>query len=96
MDSLYESKKIASATHNIYAYRISSDEKLDVFYQGCEDDGETQAGSRMLHLMQVLGVEQRPMAIIHNTWKPGISFKNWYCWGYPDKCFLGLPLEIRV
>nr|XP_022345694.1 protein IMPACT-like isoform X1 [Crassostrea virginica] len=70
LDSLYESKKIASATHNIYAYRISSDEKLDVFYQGCEDDGETQAGSRMLHLMQI--VDACNVMVVVTRWYGGV------------------------
>lgn len=60
LDSLCQSKKIATATHNIYAYRITSEDKPDVFYQGCEDDGETQAGSRMLHLMQVFCALNKP------------------------------------
>lgn len=49
---LYENKKIASATHNIYAYRIFCEDK-QTFLQDCEDDGETAAGGRLLHLMEV-------------------------------------------
>uniref|UniRef100_A0ACB8FCY1 Uncharacterized protein n=1 Tax=Sphaerodactylus townsendi TaxID=933632 RepID=A0ACB8FCY1_9SAUR len=52
---LYENKKIASATHNIYAYRIYCADK-QTFLQDCEDDGETAAGGRLLHLMQVKGI----------------------------------------
>ncbi|XP_048364263.1 protein IMPACT [Sphaerodactylus townsendi] len=52
---LYENKKIASATHNIYAYRIYCADK-QTFLQDCEDDGETAAGGRLLHLMQILNV----------------------------------------
>ncbi|XP_065441452.1 protein IMPACT isoform X16 [Chrysemys picta bellii] len=48
---LYENKKIASATHNIYAYRIYCEDK-QTYLQDCEDDGETAAGGRLLHLMQ--------------------------------------------
>eukprot|EP00069_Balaena_mysticetus_P003647 bmy_16732T0 len=48
---LYENKKIASATHNIYAYRIYCEDK-QTFLQDCEDDGETAAGGRLLHLME--------------------------------------------
>ncbi|XP_060166586.1 protein IMPACT isoform X4 [Globicephala melas] len=50
---LYENKKIASATHNIYAYRIYCEDK-QTFLQDCEDDGETAAGGRLLHLMEEL------------------------------------------
>ncbi|XP_062344621.1 protein IMPACT isoform X1 [Cinclus cinclus] len=52
LENLYENKKIASATHNIYAYRIFCEDK-QTFLQDCEDDGETAAGGRLLHLMQV-------------------------------------------
>lgn len=47
-----ENKKIANATHNIYAYRIYREDTKS-FCQDCDDDGETQAGSRLLHLLQV-------------------------------------------
>ncbi|CAJ1060027.1 protein IMPACT [Xyrichtys novacula] len=52
LEKLYENKKIASATHNIYAYRIYCEDK-NSFLQDCEDDGETAAGGRLLHLLQV-------------------------------------------
>ncbi|XP_075560940.1 protein IMPACT isoform X2 [Pelecanus crispus] len=42
LEKLYENKKIASATHNIYAYRIYCEDK-QTFLQDCEDDGETAA-----------------------------------------------------
>ncbi|XP_055020628.1 protein IMPACT isoform X2 [Boleophthalmus pectinirostris] len=51
LEKLYENKKIASATHNIYAYRIYCEDK-NSFLQDCEDDGETAAGGRLLHLLQ--------------------------------------------
>lgn len=70
LDSLYQSKKIAAATHNIYAYRIISKDKSDVFYQGCEDDGETQAGSRMLHLMQI--VDACNVIVVVTRWYGGV------------------------
>ena len=54
LNRLYENKKIANATHNIMAYRIISKEKNSIVMQGCDDDGETHAGSRVLHLLQVL------------------------------------------
>ena len=47
-----ENRKIAHATHNIYAYRIHR-EDTNSFIQDCEDDGETQAGGRLLHLLEV-------------------------------------------
>lgn len=52
LQNLKENKKIANATHNMYAYRILK-EDTQSFLQDCEDDGETHAGSRILHLLNV-------------------------------------------
>lgn len=49
---LYENKKIANATHNMYAYRFLADGAAHVT-QDCDDDGEDHAGGRLLHLLQV-------------------------------------------
>ena len=49
---LKSNKKIATATHNIVAYRIH-DTARQVLIQDCDDDGESAAGSRLLHLLQV-------------------------------------------
>lgn len=48
---LKEDKHIARATHNITAYRIKNDNGTVI--QDCDDDGETAAGSRLLHLLAV-------------------------------------------
>ena len=53
--SLKECRKIASATHNMCAYRIRGSAGGS-FVQDCDDDGETHAGGRMLHLLEVSGV----------------------------------------
>ncbi|XP_066482303.1 protein IMPACT isoform X1 [Tiliqua scincoides] len=66
---LYENKKIASATHNIYAYRIYCEDK-QTFLQDCEDDGETAAGGRLLHLMQILNVHN--VLVVVSRWYGGI------------------------
>ncbi|XP_053098948.1 protein IMPACT isoform X5 [Hemicordylus capensis] len=66
---LYKNKKIASATHNIYAYRIYCEDK-QTFLQDCEDDGETAAGGRLLHLMQILNV--RDVLVVVSRWYGGI------------------------
>ena len=50
---LYENKKIANATHNMYAYRIYVDQRK-AWLQDCDDDGETAAGGRMLHLLEIM------------------------------------------
>ncbi|XP_062916530.1 protein IMPACT isoform X2 [Mobula hypostoma] len=69
LQKLYENKKIASATHNIYAYRIYCEDKR-TFLQDCEDDGETAAGGRLLHLMQILDV--RNVLVVVSRWYGGI------------------------
>ncbi|XP_054459122.1 protein IMPACT [Anoplopoma fimbria] len=69
LGKLYENKKIASATHNIYAYRIYCEDK-NSFLQDCEDDGETAAGGRLLHLLQILDV--RNVAVVVSRWYGGI------------------------
>ena len=52
LHELKSNKKIATATHNIVAYRIR-DIARQVLVQDCDDDGESAAGSRLLHLLQV-------------------------------------------
>uniref|UniRef100_A0A3Q2Q463 Impact RWD domain protein n=1 Tax=Fundulus heteroclitus TaxID=8078 RepID=A0A3Q2Q463_FUNHE len=69
LEKLYENKKIASATHNIYAYRIYCEDKHS-FLQDCEDDGETAAGGRVLHLLQILDV--RNVMVVVSRWYGGI------------------------
>ncbi|KAH0617765.1 hypothetical protein JD844_016338 [Phrynosoma platyrhinos] len=66
---LYKNKKIANATHNIYAYRIYCEDK-HTFLQDCEDDGETAAGGRLLHLMQILDVHN--VLVVVSRWYGGI------------------------
>ena len=47
-------RKVRSATHNITAWRIKGDN--GVTFQDCDDDGETAAGGRVLHLMQLMDI----------------------------------------
>lgn len=51
LDNLLTDKKIAKATHNISSWRIKMEN--GVTFQDCDDDGETAAGGRLLHLLQV-------------------------------------------
>ncbi|MCJ1290579.1 eIF2 kinase Gcn2p negative regulator [Xylographa carneopallida] len=64
-------KKLAKATHNITAYRIRSFSKnpseKELVYQDCDDDGETAAGGRLLHLLQVMDV-----------WNVLVMVSRWY------------------
>ncbi|KAI7791158.1 protein IMPACT [Triplophysa rosa] len=70
LNKLHENKKIASATHNIYAYRIYCEDK-NSFLQDCEDDGETAAGGRLLHLLQILDVHN--VLVVVSRWYGGIQ-----------------------
>lgn len=50
-DLLLTDRKISRASHNMNAWRIKGEN--GVAFQDCDDDGETAAGLRMLHLLQV-------------------------------------------
>lgn len=58
-------KKVAKATHNMTAWRIRGDNGVQ--YQDCDDDGETAAGGRMLHLLELMGV-----------WDAMVVVSRWY------------------
>ncbi|KAK8034967.1 hypothetical protein PG993_009962 [Apiospora rasikravindrae] len=47
-------KKVRIATHNITAWRIKGPNNTS--FQDCNDDGETAAGGRLLHLMQLMDI----------------------------------------
>jgi len=66
---LYENKKIAHASHNMYAYRIYVDSRK-AWLQDCEDDGETAAGGRMLHLLDIM--EAKNILVVVSRWYGGI------------------------
>ncbi|QSZ34057.1 hypothetical protein DSL72_005637 [Monilinia vaccinii-corymbosi] len=58
-------RKIRSATHNITAWRIKTPE--GIMYQDCDDDGESAAGGRVLHLMQLM-----------DLWNVMVVVTRWY------------------
>jgi len=60
--------KIERATHNMYAYRIYDG---NVWLQDCDDDGESQAGSRLMHLLQV--IEAKNVLVIVSRWYGGVQ-----------------------
>ena len=70
LHALKSNKKIASATHNISAYRISGGPH-NAFIQDCDDDGESHAGSRLLHLLQILDVKD--VLVVVSRWFGGIQ-----------------------
>jgi hypothetical protein len=62
---LASDKKIRSATHNMTAWRIRGPNGTS--FQDCDDDGETAAGGRLLHLMQLM-----------DLWDAMVVVTRWY------------------
>ena len=62
---LITDKKVAKAAHNITAWRIRGENGVQ--YQDCDDDGETAAGGRVLHLLELMGV-----------WNAMVVVSRWY------------------
>lgn len=58
-------KRVRTATHNITAWRIRGPNGTS--YQDCDDDGETAAGGRLLHLMQLM-----------DLWDTMVIVTRWY------------------
>ncbi|EGV62197.1 hypothetical protein PSN45_000917 [Yamadazyma tenuis] len=52
IDLLVTEKKISKASHNMTAWRIKGEGGVQ--YQDCDDDGESAAGSRILHLLTMM------------------------------------------
>ncbi|SAL96708.1 hypothetical protein [Absidia glauca] len=67
--ALLANKKIAKATHNITAYRINL--PGDRILQDNDDDGETAAGGRLMHLLQILNVKN--VVVVVSRWYGGIQ-----------------------
>ncbi|RDW93062.1 IMPACT family protein [Aspergillus mulundensis] len=77
---LASDKKVASATHNISAWRIKQQNKAskeggkgsssEMIIQDCDDDGETAAGGRLLHLMQLMDVWD--VVVVVTRWYGGV------------------------
>lgn len=70
LEQLKTNRKIAEATHNIWAYRILQTEPRQMLLKDSADDGETYAGNRLLHLLDILGVTN--VCIIVTRWYGGI------------------------
>ncbi|KAL1970739.1 hypothetical protein VTN77DRAFT_2573 [Rasamsonia byssochlamydoides] len=67
-------KRVAAATHNISAWRIREkkpDAAAETIVQDCDDDGETAAGGRLLHLMQLMDVWD--VVVVVSRWYGGIK-----------------------
>ncbi|KAG5981645.1 hypothetical protein E4U55_002730 [Claviceps digitariae] len=68
-DLIAGDKKVRGATHNITAWRIRTGTGLQ--FQDCDDDGETAAGARLLHLMQVMDVWG--VVVVVSRWFGGVK-----------------------
>lgn len=66
-------KRASKATHNISAYRIrsSSPPVSELDFQDCDDDGETAAGGRLLHLLQIMDVWG--VLVVVSRWYGGVQ-----------------------
>lgn len=67
---LSTNKKVAAATHNVTAWRIQNTETA-VSIQDCDDDGETAAGGRLLHLIQLMDVWN--VVLVVSRWYGGVK-----------------------
>ena len=68
---LATNKKVASATHNIKAWRFKDASSGTGIVQDYDDDGESAAGGRMLHLMQLMDVWN--VLVIVTRWYGGVQ-----------------------
>ncbi|GAB7360624.1 hypothetical protein MBLNU230_g0504t1 [Neophaeotheca triangularis] len=66
---LNSDKKVAKATHNMTAWRIRGPNGVQ--FQDCDDDGETAAGGRMLHLLELMGVWD--VMVVVTRWYGGVQ-----------------------
>ncbi|KAH3665463.1 hypothetical protein OGAPHI_003647 [Ogataea philodendri] len=55
LDLLKQDRKVMKASHNMTAWRIKNPH-TGAQYQDCDDDGETAAGGRLLHLLSIMDV----------------------------------------
>ncbi|KAL7301023.1 hypothetical protein TKK_0006295 [Trichogramma kaykai] len=69
IDSLKTKRKIGQAKHNITAYRIFNS-STNRYIHDCDDDGENGAGSRLLHLLEIMDVKNGFVMV--SRWYGGI------------------------
>ena len=83
---LSTNKKVRDATHNISAWRIKSsplpstvtdnaearaESGKEIIIQDCDDDGESAAGGRLLHLLQLM--EAWNLVVVVSRWYGGVK-----------------------
>lgn len=69
LSQLKQNRKVSQATHNIVAYRLSGVTD-GTFVQDYADDGEINAGGRVLHLLQIMNVKN--VVVVVSRWYGGI------------------------
>ena len=69
LKSLNQNRKIANASHNIVAFRLVGVNESS-FIQDYADDGEVNAGGRLLHLLQLLDLKN--VVVVVSRWYGGI------------------------
>ncbi|SPO00981.1 related to YIH1 Piecemeal microautophagy of the nucleus (PMN) [Cephalotrichum gorgonifer] len=67
---LSSDRRIRQATHNISAWRIRG-ASSDASFQDYDDDGETAAGGRLLHLLQAMDVWD--VLVVVSRWYGGLK-----------------------
>lgn len=67
--SLLLDKKVASATHNIMAYRFT-DPNTSIVHHDYDDDGECAAGGRLAEMVRLMGATN--MIVVVSRWFGGI------------------------
>ncbi|EGG05323.1 uncharacterized protein MELLADRAFT_78084 [Melampsora larici-populina 98AG31] len=67
MNQILSDKKVARATHNMYAWKCEINGHL---HQDNDDDGESAAGSRMQHLLNIMDVQN--VLVCVSRWFGGI------------------------
>lgn len=68
LGQLKEYKKVSTATHNMWAYRIAN--QCGGVSHDCDDDGENHAGSRLLKLLEI--VDAKNVLVVVSRWYGGI------------------------
>uniref|UniRef100_A0A0N4Z1A3 RWD domain-containing protein n=1 Tax=Parastrongyloides trichosuri TaxID=131310 RepID=A0A0N4Z1A3_PARTI len=69
---LKQIKKIAQATHNMYAYRYNFVKNGKTYVaHDCDDDGETAAGSKMAQVLELMKCEN--VLVVVSRWYGGIN-----------------------
>jgi hypothetical protein len=64
------SRKLSAATHNMRAYRVET-ARPGVWAADCDDDGESAAGGRLLHLLTL--AKARNVAVVVSRWYGGVQ-----------------------